>query len=105
MHKLQRLQSKIKKQIHNMAFQSIPKFKIGVSPLRLFSMSWSYVLTCTAPTPAVCFAAIWHTHPPIPFFQKEKHILTSTNAIFNITTYTHPFCTFNKKKPLKMGMQ
>ena len=51
LYELQRLESKIKKQIHNMAFQSIRKYKIAVSPLRLFSMSWSYVLTCTAPTP------------------------------------------------------
>ena len=51
LYELQRLESKIKKQIHNMAFQSIRKYKIAVSPIRLFSMSWSYVLTCTAPTP------------------------------------------------------
>ena len=51
LYELQRLESKIKKQIHNMAFQSIRKYKIAVSLVRLFSMSWSYVLTCTAPTP------------------------------------------------------
>ena len=39
LHELQQLESKIKKQIHNMAFQSIRKFKIAVSPVRLFSMS------------------------------------------------------------------
>ena len=28
-----------------------------------------------------------------------KTILKSTNAIFDIITYTHPFCTFYKKTP------
>ena len=51
LHELQPLESKIKKQMQNMPFQSIRKCKIVVSPLKLFRMLWSYVLAYTAPAP------------------------------------------------------
>ena len=38
----------------------------------------------------------------IRFLKPKTTFFTSTNAIFNIITYTHSFCTFNKK-PLKNG--
>ena len=54
---------------------------------------------------AVCFWAILDIYLLIPFFKPKKTFFTTTNAIFNIIIYTHPFCTFNQKKPLKMGIQ
>ena len=35
----------------------------------------------------------------MPFFKPKNTFFTSINAIFNIITYTHSFCTFNKKPP------
>ena len=32
-------------------------------------------------------------------------LLKSINTKNDIITYTHPVCTFNKKPPLKMGIQ
>ena len=34
-------------------------------------------------------------------FQTEKHIFYKYQCDFNIITYTHSFCTFNKKNPTK----
>ena len=52
------------------------------------------VLVYRKPTEAVCFWATQRNNSLIPFFQTEKYIFTSTNAIFNIITYTHSFYTF-----------
>ena len=41
----------------------------------------------------------------ISFFKPKNIFLTSTNVIFNIITYTRSFCTFNKKKTPKIGIQ
>ena len=40
-------------------------------------------------------------------FSHQNTFFTSTNAIFNIITYTHPFCTCNQtpQPPLKVGIQ
>ena len=54
---------------------------------------------------AVDFAATWRTDPLLPFFKPKNTFLKSTNVIFNIITYTHSFCNFNLKNPLKMGIQ
>ena len=38
-------------------------------------------------------------------FTKKNTLLTSNNAIFNTITHTPFFTHFNKKKPLKIGIQ
>ena len=48
---------------------------------------------------AVCFAAIQGNNLLISFFTSKKTFFTSTNVIFNIFTYAHPFCIFNQKYP------
>ena len=48
---------------------------------------------------AVCFWAILDIYPLIPLVKPKKTFFTTTNAIFNIIIYTHPFCTFNKPPP------
>ena len=47
---------------------------------------------------AVCFGVTQCNNPLIPFFKPKNTFFTSTNATFNIITYTHSFCTFNKKQ-------
>ena len=43
---------------------------------------------------AVCFWATQRDNLLIPFFKPKNIFFTSTNAIFNIITYTHCFLHF-----------
>ena len=52
---------------------------------------------------AVCFGITQCNNPLIPFFKPKNTFFTSTNATFNIITYTHSFCTFNQKKNKKQN--
>ena len=51
---------------------------------------------------AVCFGATWRNNSLIPFSKPKKTFFTSINTKNSITIYAHPYCTLNKKTPLKL---
>ena len=65
-----------------------------------FTTSWVKWITRS-----VCLWATQGNNPLIPFFTSKHTFFTCINAIFNILIYTHSFCTFNQRNPLKMGIQ
>ena len=53
----------------------------------------------------VCVGATYHPNSLIPFFIPKHIFFASNNVIFNTNTHTHSFTLFNKKNPLKIGIQ
>ena len=69
---------------------------MAVSFVSPYSHLTNYIFNTFNTFIVVCFAAIQDINSLILLFTSKQ----STNAIFNIIyTYTHPFCTFNKKTP------
>ena len=69
---------------------------LAVSFVSPYSHLTNYIFNTFNTFIVVCFAAIQDINSLILLFTSKQ----STNAIFNIIyTYTHPFCTFNKKTP------
>ena len=94
---------------HNLPFQNQDTFfdfqkRAGEASLLLPSCAPASVadyVSISLNMSAVCFAATQCIFLLIPFFKPIKTFSTSINTKNNIFTYTHLFCTFNKKRPLK----